>query len=167
MQKITLIAAMAENRVIGANNDIPWHIPEDFAFFKQYTSGKPVIMGRKTWDSLPRKPLPQRQNIVITRQTDWQADGATVCTDLAAALALCGDAAEVMIIGGAQIYAQAMAMATDLRLTEIKLTVAGDTHFPEFSPHEWHEQSREQHISQKGMTFDLVHYSREKNTQAA
>ncbi|WP_038316122.1 dihydrofolate reductase [Kingella kingae] len=165
MQKITLVAALAQNRVIGANNDIPWHIPEDFAFFKQYTSGKPVIMGRKTWDSLPRKPLPHRRNIVITRQANWQATGAEVQGDVQAALQSCADAPEIIIMGGAQIYAQALPFATDLRLTEITLLPQGDTHFPEFAPQEWCEQSRESCVSQNGIAFDLVHYQRVTGNQ--
>ena len=84
--QITLIAALAQNRIIGNANQIPWHIPEDFAFFKRYTTGKPIIMGRKTWDSLPRKPLPDRRNIVVTRQNPWQAEGAEAAHDFQAAL---------------------------------------------------------------------------------
>ncbi|MDO4433344.1 MAG: dihydrofolate reductase [Alysiella sp.] len=160
MQKITLIAAMAENRVIGANNDIPWYIPEDFAFFKQYTTGKPVIMGRKTWDSLPRKPLPHRRNLVITRQINWQADGAENFTDFQAALKACGDAPEIIIMGGAQIYEQALDFATDLRLTEVQLSPDGDAFFPEFSMQLWQEVERSNHISNKGIKFDLVHWQR-------
>ncbi|SSY71056.1 dihydrofolate reductase [Alysiella crassa] len=160
MQKITLIAALAQNRIIGANNDIPWHIPEDFAFFKHYTSGKPVIMGRKTWDSLPRKPLPNRRNLVITRQTDWVGQGAEVFANLADALAACGDVAEIIIMGGAQIYAQSIDLATDLRLTEVALQADGDTYFPEFAADVWREVSREKQVSQNGTGFDLVHYVR-------
>ena len=108
MTKITLIAACAENLCIGAGNAMPWHIPEDFAFFKAYTLGKPVIMGRKTWESLPVKPLPERRNIVISRQADYCAAGAETAASLEAALALCADMGEIVIMGGAQIYAQAM-----------------------------------------------------------
>lgn len=158
--KITLVAALAENRVIGANNDIPWHIPEDFAFFKQYTSQKPVIMGRKTWDSLPRKPLPNRRNIIITRQSDFVAAEAECFADLASAIAACEPCEEIIIMGGAQIYAQALPLATDLRLTEIKLLPHGDTFFPEFSRQEWQEVERISQISSKGIAFDLVHYQR-------
>ncbi|XXQ69301.1 dihydrofolate reductase [Neisseriaceae bacterium B1] len=162
MQKITLIAAMAQNRVIGKQNDIPWHIPEDFAFFKAYTTGKPVIMGRKTWDSLPRKPLPNRRNIVITRQQDWADEGAEVFSDFQAALTACADAPEIIIMGGAQIYAQALAdnLATDIRLTEIALEPDGDALFPEFSRETWQEISREAQVSAQGIAFNLVHYQR-------
>ena len=160
MQKITLIAAYAENRCIGINNTMPWHIAEDFAFFKHYTSNKPVIMGRKTWESLPKKPLPNRRNIVISRQLDYVADGAEVVNSLEAALALCIDVAEVVIIGGAQIYKQALPMATDLRITEVALNVAGDAFFPIFNQNEWREMDRETYISTQGIGFTFVHYCR-------
>ena len=157
MPKITLIAAYAARRCIGINNTMPWHLPEDFAFFKSYTTGKPVIMGRKTWESLPRKPLPGRQNIVITRQ-DYQAEGAQTAASLEDALALCQDAEEVIIMGGAQIYAQALPIATDLRLTEVGLDVDGDAFFPEFSTETWQEASRENHVSAKGIEYAFLHY---------
>ena len=160
MQKITLIAAYAENRCIGINNTMPWHIAEDFAFFKNYTSGKPVIMGRKTWESLPKKPLPHRRNIVISRQEDYVATGAEVVDSLAAALALCADVAEVIIMGGAQIYEQALPVATDLRITEVSLNVAGDAFFPVFDKQEWREITREEQVSAKGIGFAFVHYCR-------
>ena len=157
MPKITLIAAYATRRCIGINNTMPWHLPEDFAFFKSYTTGKPVIMGRKTWESLPRKPLPGRQNIVITRQ-DYQAEGAQTAASLEDALALCQGVEEVIIMGGAQIYEQALPIATDLRLTEVGLDVDGDAFFPEFSTETWQEASRENHVSAKGIEYAFVHY---------
>ena len=158
--QITLIAALAQNRIIGNANQIPWHIPEDFAFFKRYTTGKPIIMGRKTWDSLPRKPLPNRRNIVITRQANWQADGAEAVHDFQAALQACAGEREAVIIGGAQIYAIALPFATDLRLTEIALNPAGDAYFPEFSRVKWREVAREAQVSEKGLAYDFVHYQR-------
>ena len=157
MPKITLIAAYAARRCIGINNTMPWHLPEDFSFFKSYTTGKPVIMGRKTWESLPRKPLPGRQNIVITRQA-YQAEGAQTAASLEDALALCQGVEEVIIMGGAQIYAQALPIATDLRLTEVGLDVDGDAFFPEFSTETWQEASRENHVSAKGIEYAFVHY---------
>lgn len=160
MTQITLIAAVAENGCIGINNSMPWHLPEDFKFFRTYTAGKPVLMGRKTWESLPKKPLPNRRNIIITRQSDYSADGAELAASLAAAIALCRDEAEVMIIGGADIYNQAMPLATDLRLTEIAKAVDGDTFFPTVSSAEWIEQSRENHTSADGWPFAFVHYTR-------
>ena len=158
--QITLIAALAQNRIIGNANQIPWHIPEDFAFFKRYTTGKPIIMGRKTWDSLPRKPLPNRRNIVITRQADWQADGSEAVRDFQAALQACAGEREAVIIGGAQIYAIALPFATDLRLTEIALNPAGDAYFPEFSRDKWREVAREAQVSERGLAYDFVHYQR-------
>ena len=160
MQKITLIAAVAENGCIGVDNDMPWHIPEDFAFFKQYTLGKPVIMGRKTWESLPKKPLPGRRNIVITRQPDYRAEGAELADSIQTALQLCAGEAEMMIMGGAQIYAQAMPLATDLRITEVKLNVAGDAFFPPIEPEQWRQAGREAHQSAKGIDYAFVHYLR-------
>lgn len=161
MQKITLIAACAEHRCIGINNTMPWHLPEDFAFFKAYTLGKPVIMGRKTWESLPKKPLPGRRNIVISRQADYPAEGAETAASLAAAVALCADAPEIIIMGGAQIYAQALPLATDLRLTEVALSVAGgDAFFPDFSPQQWQETAREHHTAANGTDYAFVHYRR-------
>lgn len=159
--QITLVAALAQNRIIGNGNQIPWHIPEDFAFFKRYTTGKPIIMGRKTWDSLPRKPLPNRRNIVITRQADWQADGAEVLHDFQAALQACAGEREAVIIGGAQIYVAALPVASDLRLTEIALNPVGDAFFPPFSRDEWHEVAREAHVSAQGIGYDFVHYQRQ------
>ena len=159
--QITLVAAVAQNRIIGNANQIPWHIPEDFAFFKRYTTGKTIIMGRKTWDSLPRKPLPNRRNIVITRQVDWQADGAQVVHDFQAALQACAGEREAIIIGGAQIYAAALPVATDLRLTEIALNPVGDAFFPPFSRDEWREVACEAHVSAQGIGYDFVHYQRQ------
>ena len=158
MPKITLIAAYAARRCIGINNTMPWHLPDGFCLFKSYTTGKPVIMGRKTWESLPRKPLPGRQNIVITRQ-DYQAEGAQTAASLEDALALCQGAEEVIIMGGAQIYAQALPIATDLRLTEVGLDVDGDAFFSlSFPQKHGKKPSRENHVSAKGIEYAFVHY---------
>ena len=159
-QQITLVVATAKNGCIGINNDMPWHIPEDFAFFKAYTSGKPVVMGRKTWESLPKKPLPHRRNIVITRQADYVAEGAEVVGDLQAAFALCADAPEIIVMGGAQIYAEALPLATDLRITEVDLSVEGDAYFPTVGANVWQEVAREAHVSAKDIAFAFVHYQR-------
>lgn len=159
-QHITLVVATAKNGCIGINNDMPWHIPEDFAFFKAYTSGKPVVMGRKTWESLPKKPLPNRRNIVITRQADYVAEGAEVVGDLQAAFALCADAPEIIVMGGAQIYAEALPLATDLRITEVDLSVEGDAYFPTVDANVWQEVAREAHVSAKDIAFAFVHYKR-------
>lgn len=160
MQKITLIAAYAEQRVIGIDNTMPWHLKEDFAFFKAYTLGKPVVMGRKTWESLPKKPLPGRRNIVVSRQSDYLAEGAETAADLPQALAMCADEAEIIIMGGAQIYAQALPLATDLRITEVALSVEGDAFFPAFSDADWLEAARESHTTADGTRYAFVHYRR-------
>lgn len=159
--KITLIAAYAPaNRCIGIDNRMPWHLPEDFAFFKAYTLGKPVIMGRKTWESLPKKPLPGRRNIVVSRQAGYLAEGAETAAGLEAALALCAGEAEAVIMGGEQIYRQALPLATDLRITEVDIAVNGDAFFPEWPSENWREAQRETHVSQNGTPFAFVHYLR-------
>ncbi len=131
---LVLIAAVARNRVIGREGALPWHLPADMAHFRAATAGCPVIMGRKTWESLPPRfrPLPGRRNIVVTRQPDWQADGAAVANDLAAAIALAGAAPRVFVIGGAELYAAALPIADELLLTEIDADVDGDAQFPDF-----------------------------------
>ncbi len=161
-QRISLVVGMANNNVIGINNTLPWHIPEDLKHFKSVTLGKPIIMGRKTWESLPFKPLPGRRNLVISRQPDY-IGAATAHTEshasLSAALAAC-DEAEVCVIGGAQIYAQAMAVATDLHVTQIDLSIEGDAFFPAIDPALWQEVSREAHVSDDGIAYAFIHYQR-------
>lgn len=160
MQKITLVAAYAENRVIGANGAMPWHLPEDFAFFKAYTSGKPVVMGRKTWESLPKKPLPDRRNIVVTRRVDFEDEGAEAAFGLMDAVSLCEGAPEIVIMGGGQVYEQAMGIATDLRITEIDLAVEGDVFFPKIEDFRWQEAERKHHVAANGIGYAFVHYVR-------
>ncbi len=158
---ITIVVAVANENGIGFENGMPWHLPEDFAFFKSYTTGKPCIMGRKTWESLPKRPLPNRPNIVITNNPLYQPEGgAIVWTNLEAGLAAFDEEPEVIIMGGAQIYEQAMQIATDIRLTEIQLDVKADAHFPRIDLNVWKEVSRESHVSDKGIAFDFVHYQR-------
>ncbi|MBV1839971.1 type 3 dihydrofolate reductase [Photobacterium ganghwense] len=127
--KISMVAAMAKDRVIGKDNAMPWHLPADFAWFKKVTMGKPIVMGRKTFESIGR-PLPGRQNIVISRNPDFTAEGVTVVSDIAAAQSAAGDVEELMIIGGGSIYEACLPLADRLYLTFIDLTVAGDTCFP-------------------------------------
>ena len=157
--QINLIYARATNGVIGKDNTMPWHLPEDMAHFKQLTNGWPVIMGRKTWDSLPRKfrPLPGRVNIVITRQTDWTADGTTAVPSLAQALTLCHASSEVWVIGGAQIYALAEPLAHRAEVTEIQQDFEGDAVAPTLGP-AWREAKREDRLSAKGLAFSFVTY---------
>ena len=163
--RINLIFARAANGVIGADNTIPWHLPEDMAHFKQQTAGAPVVMGRKTWDSLPPRfrPLPGRQNIVVTHQADWQADGAQRVGSLQEAFALCEQQqpADVWVIGGAQIYAEAEPLAHRAVVTELARDYAGDAHAPTLDATVWRETQRESHVSAKeGLGFSFVTYER-------
>ena len=139
MPEIVIIAAVAKNRVIGKDNTLIWNIPEDMAHFKTLTSGQTVIMGRKTWESLPPRfrPLPGRRNIVISRQADYAAPGAELAGSLEAALKLAADAGTAFIIGGEQIYRQAMAVADRLEITEVDLEPEGDAWFPEIATVDW------------------------------
>ena len=159
--QINLIYARAANGVIGKDGVMPWHLPEDLAHFKRLTQGHPVIMGRKTWDSLPPRfrPLPGRSNIVITRQADWQADGALPATSLQDALALCGDAQELWVMGGAQIYALAEPLASRIEVTEITQEFDGDAFAPTLGS-DWLETAREAHTAASGLGFSFVTYRR-------
>lgn len=140
--RLSIIAAMARNRVIGKNNLLPWNLPADLQHFKRITMGKPMIMGRKTWESLPGL-LPGRRHIVVTRDPDYRADGAEVVHSLDKAISQAGEVDEIMLVGGANLYAQALALASRLYLTEIDAEVDGDAWFPELDPAEWQEVSRE------------------------
>lgn len=164
---LALIAARAENGCIGRNNKLPWHLPGDLKYFRQCTWGKPIIMGRKTWESLPG-PLPGRANIVVTRQSGYQAEGARVVASLDAACRLAQDIAlieggeEIMVMGGGEIYAQALSLASRLYLTEVHAEVAGDAFFPEVNMGDWQEEARED-FSPSGdnpYAFSFVRYSR-------
>ena len=142
---ISYVVAVSKNGVIGREGGLPWHISSDLKRFKEITMGKPVVMGRKTWESLPRKPLPGRRNIVITRQKGFAPEGAEVAATPQEALSLCGDAPEVAVIGGGEIYRLFWPLVDRLYLTEVDLEVAGDTHFPDVLPGEWQEVGREVH----------------------
>jgi dihydrofolate reductase len=141
---LAIIAALSRNRVIGKDNQLPWRLPADLKHFKAATLGKPVIMGRKTFDSIG-KPLPGRANIVVTRDTQFRADGIAVAHSLDDALAQAHAAPEIMLIGGAQLYAQALPRAQRLYLTLIDADFDGDAHFPDYDPTEWRETAREDH----------------------
>jgi dihydrofolate reductase len=143
MTEVVIIAAVAKNRVIGKDNQLIWNIPEDMAHFKALTAGHTVIMGRRTWESLPPRfrPLPGRRNIVISRQPDYAAPGAELADSLENALKLASAADTVFIIGGEQIYAQAMALADRLEITEVDLEPEGDAWFPEISTVNWKKTS--------------------------
>ena len=161
--RINLIFARAANGVIGHEGAMPWHLPEDLAHFKALTMACPVIMGRKTWDSLPPRfrPLPGRTNVVITRQAGWQAPGAEPAASLDQALKLCGQAEEVWVIGGAQIFAQAEPLAGRIEVTEIAQDFAGDVFAPRLGP-EWVEAAREDQVSSTGLKFSFITYSKHK-----
>jgi dihydrofolate reductase len=162
--KLHLIFARAANGVIGANGKLPWHLPEDMAHFKRTTLGSPVIMGRKTWDSLPPKfrPLPGRLNVVVTRQPDWQAAGALTAHSLAEACRLCPSDSDAWVIGGAELYAQALALASMAVVTEIDVDFQGDAFAPQFGP-QWSETARERQVSSTGVSFSFVTYHHHSN----
>lgn len=163
---IAMIAAMAKNRVIGVDNQLPWYLPEDLRFFKRMTQAKPLVMGRKTFQSIGR-PLPGRLNIVVTRDAEFHHDGVRVCHDLASALALADQQAtidgveEIMVMGGAEIYAQALGHASRLYLTEVDIEVEGDARFPELDMSEWEEVQRVPGTPSEGQpAYDFVEYRR-------
>lgn len=159
--RLHLIYARAANGVIGKDGALPWHLPEDMAHFKRTTLGCPVIMGRKTWDSLPPRfrPLPGRTNIVITRQPHWSESGAEPARNLQDALRICEHAADVWVIGGAQLYALAEPLAHTAVVTEIEQDFAGDAWAPTLGA-DWREVARERHISATGMAYSFVTYHR-------
>src|SRR5690348_416347 len=155
--RIFLVAAVAANGVIGRDGKLPWHLPEDLQHFKRLTSGHPVIMGRRTWESL-KGPLPARDNIVVTRTPGYDAPGAAVASSLPAALALCAGEPVIFVIGGEQLFAESLAVAAGLVLTEIHRDYEGDTWFPAYDRSRWRESQRESHTSADGTKFDFVLY---------
>jgi len=156
MPEIVIIAAVARNRVIGKDNRLLWNIPEDMAHFKALTAGHTVVMGRKTWESLPPRfrPLPGRRNIVISRQPDYAAPGAEIAGSLENALKLASTAASVFVIGGEQIYTQAMAVADRLEITEVDQEPEGDAWFPEIAAVDWEKMPK---IEGTGFAFVTYH----------
>ena len=141
--RIALVVAVSKNGVIGRDGGLPWRLPSDLKRFKALTMGKPIIMGRKTWEGLPVKPLPGRRNIVVTRQSAFKAAGAEAASTLEAALQMAGECEEIAVIGGGEIYRAALPFADRLYLTEVDATVEGDTRFPDIAESEWIETSRE------------------------
>lgn len=146
--KVSIIAAKASNHTIGMDGQLPWHLPGDMAWFRAKTMGKPCIMGRKTWDSLPKKPLPGRTNIVVSRNAAFRAEGALTASSLDAALdmARLSGAEEAMILGGGTLYAEALGRADRLYITDIIVPFPGDTFFPLFNQRRWHVAFREEHL---------------------
>ena len=159
--ELKLIYARSRNGVIGRDGQLPWHLPADLAHFKQTTLGQAVVMGRKTWDSLPERfrPLPGRTNIVITRQTDWHAPGALVAHSLEQAMSLCPAPGPLWVIGGAEIYAQALPLASTVVVTEIDVEVQGDAHAPKLGT-EWKEMSRLLQQNEDGLIYSFVTYKK-------
>jgi dihydrofolate reductase len=159
--KLGLIWAQARNGVIGKDGVLPWRLPEDLAHFKRTTLGAPVIMGRKTWDSVPPRfrPLPGRRNVVVTRDAQWHAQGAERANTLDQALAACADAPVVWVTGGAEIFRLAIPRADVAVVTEIDADYAGDVHAPQLGAG-WRETARERHVSQGGIGYSFVTYER-------
>jgi len=150
----SLIVARAANGVIGRDNGMPWHLPADLAHFKRTTLGRPVIMGRRTWESIGR-PLPGRRNIVVTRSANFPAAGAEVVGSLEAAWRAVADADEVFVIGGGQLYAEALPGADRIYVTEIGEAIEGDTRFPDLEPRDWKETLLGEHVPDERNAFPL------------
>jgi len=157
---LSLIAAVARNQVVGIENRLPWHLPEDLKYFKATTSGHPIIMGRKTYESIGR-PLPGRHNIVVTRDTAWHAEGVTTVHSLEDAKTAASASAEIFLIGGATLYKEALPHADRLYLTEIDADFEGDAHFPAWDKSAFVETHREQHTG-TDFTYSFVVYERRK-----
>ncbi|THB72839.1 MAG: type 3 dihydrofolate reductase [Gammaproteobacteria bacterium] len=158
-QKISIIVALATNHVIGKNNQIPWHIPKDLQYFKRITMGKPMIMGRKNFESIGR-PLPGRKNIILTRDKDYKAEGCIITHSKEEAVAAADNAEEIMIIGGGAIYEMFLDEADMLYLTEIDSDVEGDVLFPKYDKTQWKEVSREAGEENLDWNYDYVVYNR-------
>jgi len=161
--RLAIVVAMAQNRTIGINNTLPWRCPEDLKHFKALTLGHHLIMGRKTWDSIGR-PLPGRTTIVVTRNPDWRAEGCFVAHSLDEAIALSGQDETVFIVGGGELYAQAMARVDTLHVTEIQQEVEGDAHFPAIDRNIWQEIERRssQQEAPQPLRYDFVTYQRRR-----
>jgi dihydrofolate reductase len=157
MSEIVLVVAIADNGVIGKDGAIPWHISEDLKRFKALTLNHTIVMGRKTWDSLPKKPLPGRVNVVVTRQKDWSAEGAITASSLGQATA--GTSGTVMVIGGAEIYERALPLASRIELTEVHKAFDGDARF-DLDRRGWRETAREDHITPDGLGYSYVTLTR-------
>lgn len=159
--KLRMVVAYSTNRCIGKDNDLPWRLPNDLAHFKAATMGLPIIMGRKTWESLGR-PLPGRPNLVISRNADYVATGATTYPSLESAIAACTDFDMTCIIGGEQIFGQGLLIADEIIATEVHAQVEGDTFFPPLTA-DWVETQREPQPEENGYQYDFVIYERQPN----
>lgn len=159
MTTLSLIVAVSSNGVIGVNNTLPWHLPEDLKRFRALTTGHHIIMGRKTYESLGRL-LPDRTTVIVTRNPDYQVKGALTAPSLEAAIACCKGDDEAFLIGGAELYAVGLLLAERLYVTEIHAEYAGDTFLPALDPGQWQETCREAHVSGGGLKFSYVNYKR-------
>lgn len=160
---LTLIAAMSENRVIGKDNDLPWHLPKDLKHFKGLTKGHHIIMGRRTFESMGNKPLPHRTNIIVTRQKDFRAPGCIVVHNLEDAIRKAENDSRPFIVGGGKIYQQALAYADSIELTVVHASLEGDTHFPELNENDWELVKKESHSRDEKHEygFDFLSYERQ------
>ena len=158
---VSLVVAASTNNVIGRDGGLPWHLPDDLRHFKRITTGKPLIMGRRTFESIG-KPLPERQNIVMTRDPDYAAEGCDVVSSVDEALELAGDAEEVMVIGGGQVYRDFLPRADRIYMTRVQAEVQGDTLFPDFDKNAWRLVSSEHHAAddRHGYAFEMMVFER-------
>lgn len=159
MSCLSLIVAISANRVIGINNTLPWHLPEDLKRFRALTTGHHIIMGRKTYESLNRL-LPGRTTVIVTRNPDYRIEGALIAHSLQEAITLCGNDEEVFLIGGAELYKDGLQLADKLYITEIKASYEGDAFFPEFELAGWELTSREAHSTPQGLDYEYLIYQR-------
>lgn len=159
MSTLSIIVAVARNRVIGNNNTLPWHLPEDLKRFRALTTGHHIIMGRKTYESLNRL-LPGRTTVIVTRNPDYQVEGALIANTLQQAISLCGGDDEVFLIGGAELYRDGLKLAHKLYLTEIDADYTGDAFLPDYDLSCWKETLREPHVNAQGLSFCYITYER-------
>lgn len=164
--RISLVVAMARNRVIGRDNGLPWHLPEDLRHFKRVTLGKPVLMGRRTFESIGR-PLPGRSNLVLTRNPRWQASGVIPVHSVAHALERAAGAEELAGIGGAEVFSQLMPQATRIHLTRVEADLPGDVLFPEFEESEWEEAASRTFAADERNAYDMTFITLERRAVAA
>ncbi len=161
---LSLIAAMADNRVIGIRNRLPWRLPADLQHFKRLTLGKPIVMGRKTWESLPGL-LPDRTHVIVTRNPDYRAEGGVVVHSLEQAIAAFAGVDELMLVGGAELYAQALPQASRMYLTEVHIEPEGDAFFPVFDPGEWREIERVEGVCDERNTIPHTFVTLQRSSQ--
>jgi dihydrofolate reductase len=159
MSRLSLVVAMARNRVIGIDNTLPWRLPEDLRHFKALTMGHHIIMGRKTYESIGR-PLPGRTTVIVSRDPGYRMDGCLVANSLEEAVRLAEGDDEAFFVGGSSLYGQALSLAQRLYITEIQADYPGDAHFPEFDRSQWPETAREHQVSATGLAYDFVIYER-------